>query len=894
MAQECATVTGNSMNEDSTQRWSGRYLDVARRFIPVALQQDAAQTARAGNVVNAAVMAGTAGPLYALAYWLLGLETAAVEILLCCAVMLAAPPVLRLSGSVVMARELFLCALFFNFSWLSWHLGGIVSPTVSWLITGPVVAMFLGGKHCAGFWLAMSCASATLIYLLEANGLAQPLTPATHMPLLHLVCDLGLYVVVLVFVLLFELTKNDGFSRLRQALATINELAIRDELTGIHNRRFLLDLVEKEKERADRNGSEFCLCLFDIDFFKRINDSYGHAAGDAVLRAFAQAVQGQLRALDAFGRYGGEEFLLMLPETPAASAIALAERARGVVEGLRCLDADGAITLTVSVGVAEYRLGEKVAQTIGRADQALYLAKSGGRNRVLCHGEDGPAEFAAPLTAPVAVAHTPLEGGDGFQRGDARRDQLTGLLNRRLLRDRLRHALDRARRNGRTVALLLLNINRFKEINDALGYEAGDTLLHQAGHAIRRCLRDCDTVARWGGDEFVALLEDLGGQADAQLVADKILDRFTAPLSVAGRDCYVTLAVGIALYPAADCDVDALLKRADVAMRSAKGWGQNIVRIYVANEVAKEVAKEVANAPADAAPGAAVAPLPQGERLALKNGLRDALAQGQLFIEYQPQVELRERRVTGVEALLRWQHPVYGRVDPGRFIPLAEETGMIVPIGEWVLRRACLQNRAWHAAGLPQIKTAVNLSARQLREPGLAGRMLAILEETGMPPACLDLEITEGILIDDLAANCVVLSQLRAAGVLVSIDDFGTGYSSLNYLCELPVDILKMDGLFVRRLGTGGRARAYAIADSIVAMAHRLGLSVIAESVETAQQLGDLCAMGVDAAQGYLFDRPLAPELVAALLARQARELADAPAPSPRIFESVNGERRAT
>ncbi|TXF99927.1 diguanylate cyclase [Massilia arenae] len=867
------------MDDDSTQRWSGRYLGVAQRFIPAALQQDAAQAARAANVVNAAVMAGTAGPLYALAYWLLGLETAAVEILLCCAVMLSAPPVLRLTGSVVAAREVFLCALFFNFSWLSWHLGGIVSPTVSWLITGPVVAMFLGGKRCAGVWLAMSCASATLIYLLEANGLAQPLAPATHMPLLHLVCDLGLYVVVLVFVLLFELTKNDGFSRLRQALATINELAIRDELTGIHNRRFLLDLVEKEKERADRNGSEFCLCLFDIDFFKRINDTYGHAAGDTVLRAFARTVQDQLRALDAFGRYGGEEFLLMLPETPAASAIALAERVRGAVEGLRCSDGERTITLTVSAGVAEYRLGEKVAQTIVRADQALYLAKSGGRNRVLCHGDDGPAEVARSLAAPVTDARAPLDGADGFQR-----DQLTGLLNRRLLRDRLRHAMDRARRNGRVVALLLLNINRFKEVNDALGYEAGDILLHQAGGAIRRCLRDCDTVARWGGDEFVALLEDLGGQPDALLVADKILDRFTAPLSVAGRDCYVTLAVGIALYPAPDCDLDALLKRADIAMRSAKGWGQNIVRVYAGSGAGPGAGDGVAS----------VLPPPQSERLALKNDLRDALAQGQLFIEYQPQVELRERRVIGVEALLRWQHPVYGRIDPGRFIPLAEETGMIVPIGEWVLRCACLQNRAWRAAGLPEIKTAVNLSARQLREPGLAARMLAIVAETGMPPACLDLEITEGILIEDLAANCAVISQLRQAGVLVSIDDFGTGYSSLNYLCELPVDILKMDGLFVRRLGAAsGRARAYAVADSIVAMAHRLGLSVIAEAVETPEQLGDLCAMGVDAAQGYLFDRPLSPELVAALLARQARECADAMLPPTRILESVAGGRRA-
>ena len=265
---------------------------------------------------------------------------------------------------------------------------------------------------------------------------------------------------------------------------------------------------------------------------------------------------------------------------------------------------------------------------------------------------------------------------------------------------------------------------------------------------------------------------------------------------------------------------------------------------------------------------------PQSERLALKNGLRDALAQGQLFLEYQPQVDLADRRVVGVEALLRWQHPVYGRIDPGRFIPLAEETGMIVPIGEWALRTACQQNRAWCAAGLPQIKTAVNLSARQLKEPGLPARVLAILRETGMPASCLDLEITEGMLIEDLVGNCALMSGLRQAGVIVSIDDFGTGYSSLNYLSELPVDILKMDGLFVRRLGaTGsaaaGRARSYAIAEAIVSMAHRLRLRVIAESVETPEQLSDLCAMGCDAAQGYLFARPLPAGEVAALLARQ-------------------------
>jgi EAL domain-containing protein (putative c-di-GMP-specific phosphodiesterase class I) len=223
-----------------------------------------------------------------------------------------------------------------------------------------------------------------------------------------------------------------------------------------------------------------------------------------------------------------------------------------------------------------------------------------------------------------------------------------------------------------------------------------------------------------------------------------------------------------------------------------------------------------------------------------------------------------------VEALLRWQHPVYGRIAPDRFIPLAEETGMIVQIGDWVLRCACEQNRAWRDAGLPEVKTAVNLSARQLKDPDLVARVLRIVADTGIPPRCLEIEITEGTLIEDLSVNRALMSELRDAGVLVSIDDFGTGYSSLNYLSELPVDILKMDGMFVRRLGTSAaRGRPFALAESIVGMAHRLQLKVIAEAVETGEQLSDLCAMQCDAAQGYLFARPLPPDQVSVLLARQ-------------------------
>ncbi|GAB3424433.1 diguanylate cyclase [Massilia agilis] len=834
------------MSKASAQ-WAERYLSAVHWFIPAQLHGAAVPFGRAQNVVNAALVAAMSGPFYALAYHLLGFDAAAAEILACCLLMLGAPLVLRTTGSIVAARETFLCGVFFNFSWLTWHLGGIGAPTASWLITAPVVAMFLGGARTALFWLAMSCAAAGLAYLLPALGTPLPPHPVSEMGLLYLICDLGLYLVVVVFVLLFELTKNQGFEKLEQALALIKELAIRDELTGAHNRRRVLELIASEKERSDRNGRGFCLCLLDIDFFKRINDTYGHAAGDTVLREFARTVQSMVRGTDTFGRYGGEEFMLMLPETRAEDALMLAERVRGAVERMRAIDGASEIAVTVSIGVTEYRAGEEVGQAVARADEALYMAKSTGRNRVVRHGSDctvmqpgGPARQSKANQHDMGLTVARLIDS-------AQYDQLTGLLNRRLLRDRLRHAMERADRNRHTVALILMDINNFKEVNDALGYEAGDAVLAQAGATIRGCLRDSDSVARWGGDEFVALLEDLAVESDAQAVADKILARFAQPFRTGAHECLITMSVGIALYPAADCDLDALLKRADIAVRLARRWGENSVRVYSAD-----------------------ASEPQSERLALKTGMREALREGQLFIEYQPQVELASRRIVGVEALLRWQHPVYGRIAPDRFIPLAEETGLIVQIGEWVLRTACAQNRAWREAGLPEVRTAVNLSARQLKDPDIVARVLQIVADSGVPTRCVEIEITEGTLIEDLAVNRVLMNELRQAGVLVSIDDFGAGYSSLNYLSELPVDILKMDGMFVRRLGaTSGRARSFALAESIVDMAHRLQLKVIAEAVETGEQLADLCAMRCDAAQGYLFARPLPPDQLGALLARQ-------------------------
>ncbi|WP_036164641.1 diguanylate cyclase domain-containing protein [Massilia sp. 9096] len=830
-----------------------RYITAIHWFIPIEAQQNAAQLTRAQNVINAVVMAALSGPLYALAYYLLGFTIAAQEILTCCAFMFVTPFLLRMTRSIVVAREVFLCAVFFNFTWLTFHLGGVNAPTAGWLITAPVVAMFLGGVGTAVFWLAMSCLAAGGVYALPMLGMALPAHPVRDMDLLYLLCDVGLYMVIVVFVLLFELTKTQGFIKLEQALNVINELAIRDELTGTHNRRHLIGLIEHERERVMQGCTAFCVCLLDIDFFKRINDTYGHAAGDVVLRMFALTVQNQIRDTDAFGRYGGEEFLLMLPATSLEDAMAFAERVRQQIEKLAFPDVGNELQVSVSIGVAQFRAGETIGQTITRADEALYVAKSVGRNRVVNHGQT--IEFLLrEQTVPMSTVGAPAV--DNTDSSEC--DPLTGLLGRRVLRDRLGHAMARAVRNERSVGLMLLNLNKFKDINEALGFEAGDAILVQVAANVRQCLRESDTVVRWGGDEFIVILEDLAQPADAQQVAEKILDRFALPLQACERECFVSLSIGIAIFPAPGCDIDTLLKRTDTAMTRAKLWGENCVQIYSSD-----------------------APLPPSERLLLKNHLREALAHDQLLLEYQPQVEGDTGRIVGVEALIRWNHPQYGRIEPGRFITLAEETGLIVPIGEWVLRTACRQQKAWRDAGLPALKMAVNLSARQLKHPELVGRVLDVIAETGIDPSCLDLEITESILIDNMEMNQIGLGVLRQAGVKISIDDFGTGYSSLSYLTELPADILKMDRSFVMRLGQGDPgARSYALAESIIHMAHRLQLTVIAEAVETPEQLADLRAMGCDYAQGYLFHRPQDPDRVAALLRTQMDTM---PSPTLRV-----------
>lgn len=425
----------------------------------------------------------------------------------------------------------------------------------------------------------------------------------------------------------------------------------------------------------------------------------------------------------------------------------------------------------------------------------------------------------------------------------ATHDLLTLLPNRLLFMETLELALARARRNAQRLAVLFLDLDQFKLINDTLGHFSGDALLKVVAGRIRACLRDTDVVARFGGDEFALLLEDLTKPEEALWATGKVIEAVSAPYSTArGHELVVTPSIGISIFPDDGEDAETLLKHADVAMYRAKADGRNAYRFF-STEMSVESL----------------------EGLVLKSSLRQALGKGEFLLHYQPRIDLASRRILGVEALLRWVHPEMGVVSPDRFIPAAEESGLILPIGQWVLRAACSQAVSWIQAGLPPIRMAVNLSARQFRDRVLTSLIESILEETGLPADLLELEVTETSVMTDADAAVRTLETVSALGCHVSIDDFGTGYSSLNYLKRFPIDSIKIDRSFVQDLPKDGNDAA--IARAVIQLGHALGLKVVAEGVEQEAQLEFLEAAGCDEVQGYLFARPLPADEVSQLLA---------------------------
>ena len=440
------------------------------------------------------------------------------------------------------------------------------------------------------------------------------------------------------------------------------------------------------------------------------------------------------------------------------------------------------------------------------------------------------------------TARTPTTTSDDGQDGLAHRvlhDPLTDLPNRALFFDRLALALARLRRQQTSIAVLFIDLDNFKVVNDSLGHGAGDKLLVELAQRLRHAIRPSDTIARFGGDEFVVLCEDIAQARDAVLVSQRIVDATAAPFRLHGRDMYVTASVGVAL--AIDCDAtpETLLRDADAAMYRAKERGPGRVEVF------------------DEALRARIL-----ERLDLENGLRRALRNDELRVYYQPQMSLSDGHMVAVEALVRWEHPDRGLLEPADFVPLAEETGMIVEIGRWVLGEACRQIAEWRKAGVG-LDVAVNVSARQLAQPDIVEEVAAVLGESGLPPDALCLEITESAVMRDPESALATLALVKELGVKVALDDFGVGFSSLAQLKEmLPLHALKVDRSFIT--GIADDDRNSAIVAAVVMMATTLGLTAVAEGVETAAQADQARALGCDVSQGYFFTAPEPAELLAA------------------------------
>ncbi|MGD8175699.1 putative bifunctional diguanylate cyclase/phosphodiesterase [Marinimicrobium sp. ARAG 43.8] len=411
-------------------------------------------------------------------------------------------------------------------------------------------------------------------------------------------------------------------------------------------------------------------------------------------------------------------------------------------------------------------------------------------------------------------------------------DSLTALPNRSLFYDRIYHGLARAQRSNSKLALMLLDIDRFKNINDSLGHDSGDLLLKAIAMRLNDGVRDMDTVARLGGDEFVVVLEGVHDMDDVVFIANKLLVTLARPLEIAGHEITTTVSIGVSVYPDDGADADELLKNADIAMYKAKEAGKNNCQFYTKGMSATAV-----------------------NYLLLENDLRRAVEQNQLTLHYQPQVDLRSGELMGIEALVRWQHPERGLVSPAHFIPLAEETGLIAPIGEWVLREACRQQKCWLDAGKQVGRMAVNLSPRQFRQRNFPEKVETILRETGLPAQCLELEITESCAMEHAGETINQLKQLNQMGLFLAIDDFGTGYSSLAYLKRFPIQKLKIDSSFIHDIESDPNDAA--IAKSIIGLAHNMQLSVVAEGVEKPAQADWLCDEGCDQGQGFLFSKPL-------------------------------------
>ena len=647
----------------------------------------------------------------------------------------------------------------------------------------------------------------------------------------------------------------------------LQKLSTRDSLTNCLNRRSFFGKYKTVFRAAQRDTHPLACIMADIDLFKSINDRHGHTRGDDVICKVAETLHQSLRSMDAVCRYGGKKFCIILPGIDLDRAIEMSERARANIAQLTFTDESDnmRISITSSFGVTSIEhQPENFAQLIDRAEKALYRSQHTGRNRVTawlpgqaCREEPASNNPGNTVQAPARQAADSLPSNTGVLPD---LDTLTGLPTRKEFHSSVIAAVHSCRINRQHASVIMLDLDMFTRINSTLGYAIGDELLKLVSHRIVDALRNTDSVSRLsdaaavtsiyrlGGDEFGILLSGLDCTEFTGRIISRVIDSITPQIDIQGHEIHLSCSAGISLYPGDGTSADTLLMNASTALYYAKLQGQNHYQFYD-EDLNRDSLKN----------------------LKFENDLRHALERNELDLCYQPTIDLVSGKVNSVEALLRWRHPEIGMIPPDKFIPIAEETGLITSLGYWVLETACRQVRQWQDAGYEHLTVAVNLSAAQFSQHDLLEQIHNALDATGICAHHLELEITESTIMNDIDTAASTMRALHRSGVSISIDDFGTGYSSLSHLKQFPINTVKIDRSFIRDITTDSDDAA--IVSAIIAMAHNMELKVIAEGVETLEQLEFLRSQECEEAQGFLFSPPVPHHEAYALLDQSIEEL---------------------
>ena len=664
-----------------------------------------------------------------------------------------------------------------------------------------------------------------------------------------------------------RLEKTKG--KVQQQNKELHYLATRDPLTSCLNRRSFSDQFDGLFNTARDDGSELCCFMVDLDHFKKVNDNYGHATGDVVIKLLAEILKSNTRNEDLVGRYGGEEFCVVLPGQTIATAITVAERIRMRMKDESTRRFEDGPRVTASIGVASIldNPADPGALT-NLADEALYAAKELGRNKVVrwqpeleivktaenSEVETTDNQKLASVPKEVGNLQTRIDELEGIASKFSEEleyatsyDALTGLPNQILFYDRISQAIERGFRHDQLAAVLVVDIEMFSQVNASLGRAVGDLLLQEVATRLNTTFRKSDgisrvTVSRFGGDEFTVLLTDISSEEQVTWAVKRLLDVINNPVEVGGNTIYLSCHVGVSLYTVDANTVEELLNNAMTAKQYSKNHKSELsFRFYDQHMQDLSV-----------------------KHLQLDKDLRHSIKHEHWQLYYQPKQDIKLGKIIGAEALLRWEHPQRGLLSPVEFIDFAEQHRLIVPIGDWVIKHACKQAKHWLDEGINDCKIAINLSSVQLVQPDIVDKILDSLEKYKVPPRLFEIEITETILMNNIQVAMKSLQRLHSRGIKISIDDFGTGYSSLSYLKNLPINSLKIDRAFIKDICIDDNDKK--IVQTLISMAHSMDMSVVAEGVEQQEQFDLLNHYSCDQIQGYLLSKPVPADVFLKLL----------------------------